>query len=271
MLAAQTQDRWVTYPRANPGADIRLFCLPYAGGGASVYRLWLSGLPSFVELCPIQLPGRENRFRDRMFTSLPPLVQAIAQAIYPHLDKPFVFFGHSMGAKLAFELARLLRREHGPEPLHLFVSGHGAPHIAGTEAPIHTLPDAEFIREVQRYEGLPQEVLESEELMRYLVPILRADFSVNETYVYTEEAPLRSSITAYGGLRDENVSRDDIEAWREQTTTSFDFLMFPGGHFFLQTEGVFFLRELSYQLHRLKERLTSGSLKGCVAETATLL
>jgi medium-chain acyl-[acyl-carrier-protein] hydrolase len=271
MLATQTQDSWVTYPRANPGAVIRLFCLPYAGGGASVYRLWLSGLPSFVELCPIQIPGRENRFRDTKFTSLPPLVHALAQALDPHLDKPFVLFGHSMGAKLAFELARLLRREHGPEPLHIFVSGHGAPHIQSTESPIHALPEAEFIREVQRYEGMPQEVLESEELMRYLLPILRADFSVNESYVYTKEPPLRSSITAFGGLRDENVSRDDLEAWREQTTASFDYLMFPGGHFFLHTESLFFLRELSYRLYRLKERLASGSMKGRVAETATLL
>lgn len=265
MTATQTDDRWVTYPRANPGADIRLFCLPYAGGGASAYRSWLAGLPSFVELCPIQMPGRENRIRDTMFTRLPPLVRALAQALYPHLDKPFVFFGHSLGAKLAFELTRLLRREHGPEPLHLFVSGHGAPHKPSTESPIHALPDAEFILEVQRYEGMPQEVLESEDLMRYLIPILRADFSVNESFVYTEEPPLRSSITAYGGLRDEKVSRDDIEAWREQTTANFEFLMFPGGHFFLQTERMFFLRELSQQLYQLKEKLTRSSSKGCVA------
>jgi medium-chain acyl-[acyl-carrier-protein] hydrolase len=256
MIATQTHDRWVTYPRANPAADVRLFCLPHAGGGASAYHMWLSALPSFVELCPIQMPGRENRIRERLFTSLPPLVSSIAESLYTHMDKPFAFFGHSMGAKLAFELARLLRREHGPQPLHLFVSGHGAPHIQSTEPPIHTLPDAEFIREVQRYEGMPQEILESEELMRYILPILRADFSINETYTYADEPPLSSPITAYGGLRDEGAPRADMEAWREQTTARFELQMFPGGHFFLQTERRFVLRELSYQLYRLKEKLS---------------
>jgi medium-chain acyl-[acyl-carrier-protein] hydrolase len=204
------------------------------------------------------MPGRENRIKDTLFTRLPPLVQAIAQSLYPHLDKPFAFFGHSLGAKLAFELTRLLRREQGPEPLHLFVSGHGAPHRPETGQPIHALPDAEFIREVKRYEGMPQELLESVELMRYLTPILRADFSVNESYVYTQEPPLGSSITAYGGLRDDKVSREDIEAWREQTDASFESLMFPGGHFFLQTESLFVLRELSRELYRLKEKLLRG-------------
>jgi len=255
MIATQIQDKWVTYPRENRAADIRLFCLPHAGGGASAYYTWLSALPTFVELCPVQIPGRENRISESLFTSLPPLVSAIAQALYPHLDKPFAFFGHSMGAKLAFELTRLLRREHGPEPLHLFVSGHGAPHIQSTEPPIHGLPDAEFIREVKRYEGMPQEILENEELMRYILAILRADFSINETYIYTEEPPLSSPITAYGGLLDEGVPLADMEAWRQQTTAGFELQMFPGGHFFLHTERRPVLRELSYQLYRLKEKV----------------
>ncbi|HEX8139723.1 MAG TPA: thioesterase II family protein [Pyrinomonadaceae bacterium] len=258
MIATQTQDKWVIYPRENPLADIRLFCFPHAGGGASAYYLWLSALPSFVELCPIQLPGRENRIREPLFTGLPPLVNALAQALSPHLDKPFVFFGHSMGAKLAFELTRRLRRAGGPAPLRLFVSGHGAPHIQSTEPPIHTLPDAEFIREVQRYEGMPQEILENEELMRYLLPILRADFTINETYVYTEEPQLSCPITAYGGLQDEGAPPADIEAWRKQTTGGFEFQMFPGGHFFLQTKRQPVLRELSHQLYWLKEKLLRG-------------
>lgn len=258
MITTPTYDTWVAYPRANPGADIRLFCLPYAGGGASAYRLWPSALPSFVELCPIQIPGRENRIKETPFTRFPSLVYAIAQSLYPHLDKPFAFFGHSLGAKLAFELTRLLRREQGPEPLRLFVSGHGAPHRPETEFPIHTLPDAEFIQAVQRYEGMPEEVLESEEMMRHLIPLLRADFAVSESYVYTEEPPLRTSITAYGGLRDDKVPYGDLDAWREQTDANFELLMFPGGHFFLHTECMLVLRELSQELYQLKEQLMRG-------------
>jgi medium-chain acyl-[acyl-carrier-protein] hydrolase len=246
---------WVTFPRPNPSALLRLFCLPYAGGGASAYRLWPEGLPSFVEVCPVQLPGRERRTREPLFTEGPPLVEAIGQAILPLLNKPFALFGHSLGAMLSFELARYLRRRHGIEPLQLFVSGRGAPQLPARELPIHALPEKEFIAELANYEGTPQEVLEHAELMQLLLPILRADFRINETYTYTPGIALGCPLSAFGGQLDQKVSREELEGWGAQTTADFSVRMYPGGHFFTHTDRPSLLRDISRDLLRLASRL----------------
>ncbi|MCA1852371.1 MAG: hypothetical protein LC647_08250 [Beggiatoa sp.] len=151
------------------------------------------------------------------------------------MTTPFAFFGHSMGALIGFELARQLRRQHGPSPVHLFVSGRGAPQIPPPEPPIHALPEPQFIAEVQHFNGTPTEVLQHPELMQLLIPTLRADFAVCETYTYTTDAPIDCSISAFGGLQDRKVSRERLEAWRDQSRASFSLCMFPGDHFFLHT------------------------------------
>ncbi|HEY1379547.1 MAG TPA: thioesterase domain-containing protein, partial [Gemmataceae bacterium] len=172
-------DRWLAYVRPRPLASVRLFCFPYAGGGASVFRGWADGLPSAVEVCPVQMPGRETRFREPAFTRLPLLIEALAESLYPHLDRPFAFFGHSLGALVAFELARRLRRDGSPEPQHLFVSGSGAPQARDhSGAVIHTRPADEFWQEVGRLNGTPAEVLTDGELRDLLLPTLRADFAL---------------------------------------------------------------------------------------------
>jgi surfactin synthase thioesterase subunit len=131
------------------------------------------------------LPGRKDRLHEAPFTRLPPLVQALSGAIFPYLDKPFAFFGHSMGALIAFELVRHLRRQQRPTPVHLFVSGHGAPELDTPRSPIHQLPHHAFIEELCRLNGTPDEVFKNEELLELLLPALRADFAVCEEYVYT--------------------------------------------------------------------------------------
>ena len=125
-------DSWVVRPKPNPLARMRLLCLPYGGGGASIFRDWPQRLPDFVEVCAIQLPGRENRLREPSFTDVPGVVQALTQVLPPFLNIPFAFFGHSLGALIVFELARQLRRENGNEPIHLFISGQCAPQIPDT-------------------------------------------------------------------------------------------------------------------------------------------
>src|SRR5262245_63225231 len=122
MARSAVTERWLAYVSPRPAASVRLFCFPYAGGGASVFRGWADCLPGAVEVCPVQMPGRETRFREPAFTRLPPLVEALAASLRPHLDRPFAFFGHSLGALVAFELARRLRRDRGPEPIRLFAS-----------------------------------------------------------------------------------------------------------------------------------------------------
>lgn len=224
-------DAWITYPKPQPLARLRLFCLPYAGGGASIYRGWQDDLPASIEVCPIQLPGRENRFREPRFTQLPPLVAALSLAIRPHLTKPYAFFGHSLGAIMGFELARTLRRQGSPQPMRLLVSGHRAPQLTYRMPVAHDLPDAALVRELRRLNGMPDEVLDNADLMDLLLPLLRADFAVAETYTYTPEPPLDFPISAFGGQRDEGVSEAEMASWNTQTTADFSLQMLPGDHF----------------------------------------
>lgn len=224
---------WIAYARPNPQAQLRLFCFPYAGGAASIFREWSVYLPNTIEVCPVQYPGREGRIRERAMKQSHELVVAIAAALRPYLDKPFAFWGHSMGALLSFEVVRQLRREKQPEPIHLFVSGHRAPHRPNQVPPIHQLPEDEFIKELGELNGTPEEVLRNKELMELLMPVLRSDFTLVETYTYEQDAPLTCTISAFGGLQDHKVSSEDLKAWVEQTTGSFRLRMFPGDHFFL--------------------------------------
>ena len=163
------------------------------------------------------------------------LVQTIAPFLLPYLDKPFAFFGHSMGALVSFELARLLHKEYKCSPSHLFVSGRRAPQVPDPDPPIHTLPNSEFLQELRRLNGTPEAVLQNDELMQLLLPTLRADFAVLETYVYTPQPLLDYPITAFGGLQDPEVCCEVLEAWRDQTRAAFSLHKFPGDHFFLHT------------------------------------
>ena len=242
----------------NHNARLRLFCFPYAGGGASIYRTWASGLPVDIEVCAIQLPGREARGQEQPFTRLAEMVQAIASGITPWLDKPYAFFGHSMGSHLAFELARDLRRQGDPGPRHLFVSGRHAPQMADPDPPIHHLPTPEFIDELRRLHGTPEEVLQHAELMELLMPILRADFAACETYEYAPEPPLNCPITAFGGLEDASADRDTMLAWREQTSSAFSVQVFPGDHFFLHSARPLLLQTITGELTQLIRRLSGG-------------
>jgi medium-chain acyl-[acyl-carrier-protein] hydrolase len=227
-------DPWISYRQSGPKTRLRLFCFPYAGAGALIFRTWSDALPPDVEVCPVQLPGRGTRLAERPFTRLSPLVEALAQALAPILDRPFAFFGHSLGALVSFELARQIRRQYGVHPVRFFVSAGRAPHIPHRVPPIHTLPDKEFLTELHRLNGTASELLDHEELMEIMLPLLRADFALYETYVYLAEPPLDCPISAFGGLQDHRVCKSDLEAWRAHTSGSFSLRMFPGDHFFLK-------------------------------------
>lgn len=245
-------ERWLAYREANPRARLRMFCFPYAGGGASAYRGWGASLPQEIEVCPVQLPGREGRLREQPFTRPEELIQAVTDALTPWFDLPFVFFGHSMGAMIGFELSRELRRRGRPLPLHLFVSGRRAPQLPTREEPIHALPEPEFIVRLRELNGTPEEVLQHAELMKLLTPLLRADFAVNETYVYAEEEPLDPGISAFGGLADTDVKREDVEAWNIQTRGRFRMRMMPGDHFFLHPQKDLIIESVARDLAEIK-------------------
>jgi medium-chain acyl-[acyl-carrier-protein] hydrolase len=243
--ATPAGDLWFPKADSAPEPKVRLFCFAHAGGGTSAFRTWQDSLPHGVRVCAARIPGRESRRGERSFTRMDELVDALGTAMEPYLGRPFAFFGHSMGAAVAFELARRLRRASKPLPAGLFVAGARAPQFRLGHAPPPEPSEGEFLEQVRRLEGVPTEVLEHEDLLKLILPALKADAALYRNYVYRPEPPLNCPIRAYGGEQDPNVRREHLEAWGEQTTGSFTLRMLAGGHFFLQSHSIAFLRLLA--------------------------
>jgi len=227
---------------------MRLFCFPYAGGTAAVFRNWPQYLPSEIELCAVQYAGRGSRLVEPLGEDIVEVMNGIFHDLQPFLKKPFAFFGHSMGALVSYEFARRLQQEKQPGPFQLFVSGSSAPHVKFTTEPTYNLPEPEFIAELRRLQGTPGEVLDNAELMQLMMPIIRADFKASQTYEYVPGPPLECPIRAFGGLKDEMVPRENVEAWSEHTRGSFRAQMLPGDHFFLNTSLSLLTRIIAQEL-----------------------
>ncbi len=238
MTISRAPHLWMPYLHLRQKAKVRvrLFCFSYAGGSASAFYSWLSMFPSEIEVCPIQLPGRENRFSEPPLTSLKELLPLLASILLPYLDREFAFFGHSMGALICFELARYLRREHHLCPIHLFASACLAPQQLHLSPSFHQLPETAFIDQVRQcYNGIPHELQANAELMAVYLPILRADFTLVEMYTYKIENPLDCPITVLGGLQDSSTQRDELKVWAAHTHNNCTLHMLPGDHFFLRS------------------------------------
>ncbi len=248
MTPVAARSGWIRFSGSSPRARVRLFCFPYSGGNASIYHGWSASLAPEIETCPVELPGHGVRLAEKPFLRMEPLLEALAGALLPHLDRPFAFFGHSLGALIAFELARRLGRERRPAPVHLFASGHPAPRLAKRGRMIHALPEPDFVEELRALRGTPEAVLADAEMRQLILPALRADFELYETHVYQPGERVSCPITALGGLEDENVSRADLEAWGEETAAAFAVRMFPGDHFFLGPSRRLLLAEVARSL-----------------------
>jgi medium-chain acyl-[acyl-carrier-protein] hydrolase len=246
-----TAEIWFAYRRPRPQACLRLFCFPYAGGNATLYRQWSDLLPTQIDVCPIQLPGRGNRLSEPPASHISPLLTMLLPAFSSYLDMPYAFFGYSMGASIAFELVRAFRQRDYPLPVHLFVSARRAPQLPHQKTFVHTLPDTEFLEELRKLNGTPEEVLRNTEILQLSLPTLRADFALCETYAYKPQVPLTCPISAYGGLQDPDVTRDDLAAWRHMTDGAFKVQLFEGDHFFLQSSRIDLLRALTCELFAL--------------------
>lgn len=241
--------------RLNAVSDprLRLVCFPYAGGGVSIFRDWPRALPRDVEVCSIELPGRDTLIGMPPVSRLPELVEQVRKSLGSLVELPYALFGHSMGTLLAFELARCLRRDALPLPGALYVSGHRAPHLPDPRRPLHLLSDTEFAAELHRLQGTPPQVLANRELMDLVLPLLRGDFAVAETYRYEPEPPLPVPLFAWGGLDDAEVSAAEIAAWEQHTSDRFRMRMLPGSHFFLHTAAGQLLEVLAEELQTLRE------------------
>lgn len=254
-------DRWLVRFQPNPRARLRLLCFPYAGNGSTAYRLWPQALPPDLEVCAVVPPGREARWREPAFVEIPRLVTALAEALEPELDRPFAFFGHSMGAVVGFELARHLQATRGVAPEVLFVSARAAPHLPALDPPLSKLSDGRFLEAVtSRFGGIPRVVLDDADLMAMFVRVLRADLSALESYSYVTGPKLRCPVVAYGGETD-RLSPEQISGWGELTERSFSWRMFRGDHFFLNS----MREELLADVARALQALSAGEARRAVA------
>jgi medium-chain acyl-[acyl-carrier-protein] hydrolase len=244
--------RWILFPRPNPAAALRLFCFHYAGGSGQIFYGWPGRLAPSVELGAIQLPGRGPRLGEPHMRHLVPLSRVIARALSAYLDKPFVFFGHSMGALLCFETARSLRRENLRQPAHLFISATEAPHRRQREESLSGLPKSALVERLREFNGAPAEALQNDELLDLMLQTIRADFELCETYEYHPEPRLECSMTIYGGLGDRGVDAQRLAAWSEMTLGVCEMRMFPGDHFYINSPQAGFLQTLGFDLLRLR-------------------
>lgn len=224
---------WLYCLQPNEEANLRLLCLPYAGGGMHVFSQWPKRLPATVEVWAGHFPGRGRRFSEPPVTEMAPAVAAVAGTV-AGWTVPWLIFGHSLGALVGFEIARLLRRWRSDTHLvGLLVSACRAPQRPLGREPIADLPEAAFLAALNRLGGTPEEVLANEELVELLLPALRADFGLAERYHYMEEPPLSCPIFAFGGQQDPEVSLTALTGWQYQTTAEFELRLFPGGHFYV--------------------------------------
>ncbi len=242
---------WLVFPKPNQHATFRLFCFPYAGAGSMVYRTWPDGLPPQVEVVSILYPGRESRLRVTPCVTMQTMILALVEEILPKLDMPFAFYGHSLGGLIAFELTRELRRRQWSQPTRLFISSRRAPQLPDPNPPISHLSGDAFAQAIQkRYNGIPKIIQQDPDLMDIFLPILRADFSIFETYQYLQEPVLDIPISAYYGLQDHTITAQDVSAWQDQTHHPLSLQAFPGDHFFIQAQRLALLETLSQALEK---------------------
>jgi medium-chain acyl-[acyl-carrier-protein] hydrolase len=248
-------NEWIRRRRESAGS-IRLFCFAQAGGGASNFARWQRDAPPDLEICAVQLPGREDRIREPPPVDVPSLLTALAGELSRYFDKPYALYGHSFGARLTFELTRFLRSERLPGPVHLFVSGSAAPDAPPT-AYIAQLSDREFLANVVLwYQGIPSSVLAEPELVSALLPGLKADFRLLESMQYRPEPPLEIPISAFGGRSDYAVLEQDLAGWAKHTSKHFCLEMFDGDHFLLRSSANAVLRHITREI---EFRISLGS------------
>lgn len=224
------------YSRFNTdNAKVRILFLPYAGGSASVYQSWISQLSPGVEAILIQLPGRANRYGEKLIPNMPTLVSQLGESIAEVTDLPYIIFGHSMGSRIGYQLIDFLKKKGHPLPAHFIASGSKAPHQKRHKAGSYLLPEKEFIQEIKRLNATPQEILDNKELLKIFINILRADFEVADYQSNIPNVKINIPFTLLFGLLDEEVSLDDIVEWELHFEKNNNVILFNGGHFFIDS------------------------------------
>lgn len=245
-------EKWLANRREVPGSRLRLFCFPFGGGGASVFSSWQKGVPANIEICPVQPPGRENRLSEAPITRMPQMVLQLVEVLAPYLNLPFALYGHSVGALICFELARQLRRQGLRSPQWLFVSGHPSPDLPRRRPKVSHLARPELIKALREHFEVAPELLDNQDLLDFILPTLRADYELVETYAYQEEPPFEFPVSVFGGSRDPEAKEDEILAWRKHTTGPFRTKILEGNHMFINNAREALVGEISKDLRRLE-------------------
>jgi medium-chain acyl-[acyl-carrier-protein] hydrolase len=229
-------------------AELRLFCFPYAGGPAAIFREWADNLANSFDIWSVEYPGRGTRRSEAPLRRISLLVDGLLPELRSDLTGSYAFFGHSMGALVAFEILRRLKSEGAATAVCFFASGCRAPTVGFKRRSIYGLPEPELIEELRRIGGTPDAVLSNEDLMQLALPALRADFEASERYTYKSGPRLDCPIFVYSGLYDSIVSPEDLTGWRAESTESSMIRMFPGAHFFLHSAREMVMRVLTRDL-----------------------
>lgn len=243
------KSKWIVNLRPKSSAVMRLICFPYAGGDASVFRHWVNALPEELEVLAIQLPGRASRLLEPPLVSMPEIIEELQSEILPYLSKPYIFLGHSLGSRIAFELTHRLRRNHQPLPYCFVASGSNAPDTKSNKT--HGLSDAEFIDELRALGGTPDDILNHEEMMSLLLPMLRADFGIAKTYNSGTRKPLDMPVALFNGTSDIVDEERLQKAWQRHFSMPIQYFSFDGGHFFINEKYAEFIKVLRKYLQEI--------------------
>ena len=249
--------KWIVRPQIKNNAKVRLFCFPYAGSSAVVtYKFLVDSLPEDIEVCPVEFPGRGGRMAEKLISDISIAVDQISEEITDYFEKPYIFFGHSMGALVAYELSHLLIKKYDSRPLKLYLSAHMAPNIRKDEKIMHLLTGDEFLDELIKMNGLATEILQHKELLDLMLPIIKNDYKLCETYQYADKERLNIPFQVFGGKEDKDVKFDHLEEWSNLTSSECNIEMLDGDHFFISKQKDLFLEKFSsILLHDLKRHL----------------
>lgn len=244
------QNRWIAGQVGKVDANVRLFCFGHAGSGGAFFYPWKTPHLPEIEVCPVVLPGREMRLGEEPYTRVEQVIEPLFSALLPLTGKPFALFGHSVGAVIAYELARRFTSSYVPAPLCLFVSGRRAPRLPARRQPFFGLPDHEFLATVSRMNGMRSELLEYPEVLQLFLPSLRADFEINDTYAFLPGPRLSCPVFAFVGDRDGEVYPTEMSDWAEVTSNQFMLRVFPGDHFYHKDAPPALLSAIRQSIHQ---------------------
>ncbi|WP_161519935.1 thioesterase II family protein [Bacillus cereus] len=212
----------------------RMFCFPHAGGSSSFFHSWAEKLENIgIELVAIQLPGREKRINENLYLEMDKIISDLVDEIVKYTDKPFLFFGHSLGGMISYELCKELCKEDKPLPLHLIISSCRVPHLTKVKKSVHDLSDDELAEKLKILNGSPEFILKNKDFQELYFPMIRADFSIAESYHSNEFYRLPIDISCFLGDHD-TVSEADVLGWEEYTLKKFNYQLFNGDHFYLK-------------------------------------